>query len=160
MTPAERERFDALLGDAIASLPPAYRRVIDEIPIIVLDRPEGKLLEQLRREGTLPPEGEGVEARDKQDEGEDDDATDLMGLHTGIAITEQSVGGAGGGGLELPPTIHIFREGISAHALGDEGWNSPDADEELYEEIRITLLHELGHHFGLEEDDLDQLGYA
>jgi predicted Zn-dependent protease with MMP-like domain len=28
------------------------------------------------------------------------------------------------------------------------------------EQVRITLLHELGHHFGLDEDDLDSLGYA
>jgi predicted Zn-dependent protease with MMP-like domain len=47
------------------------------------------------------------------------------------------------------------------------GWEE-DVDEEgpfggverIREEIRITILHELGHHFGLDEDDLDRLGYA
>jgi predicted Zn-dependent protease with MMP-like domain len=29
----------------------------------------------------------------------------------------------------------------------------------VYEEIRITLLHEIGHHFGLDEEDLEELGY-
>ena len=32
--------------------------------------------------------------------------------------------------------------------------------EELAEQIRITVLHELGHHFGLDEDRLDELGYS
>ena len=32
-------------------------------------------------------------------------------------------------------------------------------EEVVYEEIRITVLHEIGHHFGLDEDDLAALGY-
>ena len=65
--------------------------------------------------------------------------------------------------------IHIFREGIIACAGGWTPWqaSSPDGgtlegggEEVVRDEIRITLLHELGHHFGLDEDDLDELGYA
>lgn len=144
MTGAEQERFDKLLEDAISGLPARFREAIDEVPVIVLDRPDAKLLEQLKLDGTLEP-----------DETEDD----LMGLHSGIAITQRSVS-AGGSGLELPPTIHIFREGVLAQACGDEGWGAEHADEEVYEEIRVTLLHELGHHFGLEEGDLDELGFG
>jgi predicted Zn-dependent protease with MMP-like domain len=33
-------------------------------------------------------------------------------------------------------------------------------EDRVREEIRITVLHEIGHHFGLDEDDLDRLGYA
>jgi predicted Zn-dependent protease with MMP-like domain len=144
MSPGEQERFDKLLEDAIVSLPPRFRQALDEVPVIVLDRPDARLLAELKREGTLEP-------------GDTDE--DLMGLHSGIAITHRHVS-AGGGGMELPPTIHIFREGILSAACGEQGWAAEHADEELYEEIRITLLHELGHHFGLEEDDLDELGYG
>jgi predicted Zn-dependent protease with MMP-like domain len=35
-----------------------------------------------------------------------------------------------------------------------------DSIDELREEIRITVLHEIGHHFGMDEDRLDELGYA
>ncbi|MBY0307630.1 MAG: metallopeptidase family protein, partial [Phycisphaerales bacterium] len=70
--------------------------------------------------------------------------------------------------------IHLFREPIVEHALEFRGgtdplplnaprprWgDTPHDDGDVYEEIRITLLHEIGHHFGLDEDDLDRLGYA
>ena len=61
--------------------------------------------------------------------------------------------------------IHIFREGIVNLATEDEegralGWKAEHAEESIYEEIRITILHEIGHHFGLDEDDLEELGYG
>ncbi len=70
----------------------------------------------------------------------------LCGLHSGTALTERSVEQPD----ELPETIHLFREGILDHA---EGW------DRVREEIRITVLHEIGHHYGLDEDDLAELGY-
>lgn len=76
---------------------------------------------------------------------------DLCGLHTGVALTERSVE------LSGVPTdeIRIFRLGVIAAAGG------PMAPRErLRREIRVTLLHELGHHFGLDEQDLDALGYG
>ena len=57
----------------------------------------------------------------------------------------------------MPSDIHLFRDGI-LDLVG--GWDVPDARQSLEEEIRITLLHEIGHQFGLDEDDLDRLGYA
>jgi predicted Zn-dependent protease with MMP-like domain len=77
---------------------------------------------------------------------------ELCGLHTGVAITDQSVEDSG----RLPTDIHLFRVGIVALA---GGWGGRDAEERIGDEIRITLLHEIGHHFGLEEDDLADLGY-
>lgn len=72
---------------------------------------------------------------------------ELCGLHTGIPLTERSVHHTD---LE---TIHLFRDGIVAMAGGFD-------DDALAEQIRITLLHEIGHHFGLDEDDLEALGYG
>lgn len=147
MSEQERERFDALLQDVIDELPARIHALLDEVPLVVLDRPTDEMVRSLRQEGTLGPE---------------DDPGELCGLHTGVAITERSVedpGGWGPWGMDGsgPEQIHLFRSGIIDLA---GGWGEPHADENVYEEIRITVLHEIGHHFGLDEEDLDELGYA
>lgn len=135
MTRQERERFDRLVDDAVEGLPPAVRVLFDEVPLVVLDEPTPEMLRDL-----------GIDPADP------DAADELCGLHTGTAVTERSVEHSG----DLPPVIHIFRRGIVALA---GGWACPDADDEIYEQIRITILHELGHQFGLDEEDLADLGY-
>lgn len=139
MRRAERERFDALFEEVLASMPEAIHRLLDDAPVVLEDRPSRKVLREL-----------GIDPQDD----------DLCGLHTGIPLTERSVNDHG----VLPDVIHLFREGIVDQA---GGWEE-EADEEgryggverIREEIRITLLHELGHHFGLDENDLERLGYA
>jgi predicted Zn-dependent protease with MMP-like domain len=148
MTESERERFDALVEDVIDGVPGCLRALLDEVSLVVLDRPTPEMVRQLKKDGTL-----------EEDFGErDEDFTDLCGLHTGTAITERSVQDHG----FLPDQIHLFREGIVALALEESGLHreDPGADDEIYEEIRVTLLHEIGHHLGLDEDDLEDLGYA
>jgi predicted Zn-dependent protease with MMP-like domain len=156
VSPRARDHFDSLLEDAIESLPRGVRALLDEVTVVALDRPTAEMVEQLRREGTLEPGSDG---------------RDLCGLHTGTAITQRSVESEGG---RLPDQVHLFREGIVSLALSTEeeegDWReweravaegrSGEMDEDVYEEIRITLLHEIGHHFGLDEADLDELGYA
>jgi predicted Zn-dependent protease with MMP-like domain len=73
----------------------------------------------------------------------------LCGLHSGTPLTERSVEG-----YDEPEKIHLFREGIIDHAGGRWAGGA-----RIEAEIRITLLHEIGHHFGLEEEDLERLGY-
>ncbi|HZW06795.1 MAG TPA: metallopeptidase family protein [Phycisphaerales bacterium] len=159
MSPEHRQRFDDLLRDVIDELPASAKRALEEISIVVDDLPDKKLAADLVREGLTEP-----------DPDDPDPHADVMGLHTGQAITERSLGDTG----SLPTIIHLFREPIVEHALEFRGgveplpegspaprWgDQPTDDEEVYEEIRITLLHEIGHHFGLDEDDLDELGYA
>jgi predicted Zn-dependent protease with MMP-like domain len=89
-----------------------------------------------------------------------EDRAALCGLHSGIPLTERSVEHGG-----LPEVITLFREGILEEAGGWEEWTDDDGTElggreRILREIRITLLHEIGHHFGLDEDDLERLGYA
>ncbi len=75
-----------------------------------------------------------------------DDDPDLYGLYLGVPLDEPwAAAGA------LPPTIAVYM-----HPLIDD---YPSVDE-LVEQIRITVLHELGHHLGLDEDQLDALGYG
>jgi predicted Zn-dependent protease with MMP-like domain len=135
MTEQERARFDALMDDVVAELPPGIARLLDEISVIVLDEPTAAMLTDL---GIAPDDQEALD--------------ELCGLHTGTALTERSVEHH----ADLPTTIHLFRRGIVALA---GGWQDANADDHVYEEIRITLLHEIGHHFGLDEEDLERLGY-
>ena len=94
----------------------------------------------------LPPEiAAGLENVAVVVEDENADDPDLYGLFDGVPLTE---GGPDAG--DLPNRIAIYRLPLEA--------DFPDEDE-LREEIRITVLHELGHYFGLDEDRLAELGY-
>ena len=70
---------------------------------------------------------------------------DLFGLYQGVPLPER------GDMAGLPPdTISIYRLPL------EESFSDP---HELREEIRITVLHELAHYFGLDEDRIAELGY-
>jgi predicted Zn-dependent protease with MMP-like domain len=71
----------------------------------------------------------------------------LMGLYRGVDRTRRSVEDSG----RLPDVIYIFQED---HEL------VCNSRRELLAEVRKTVLHEIGHHFGLSEEDLDRLGYG
>jgi len=81
-------------------------------------------------------------------EEENAEEPDLYGLYTGIALTERS---SSYGGV-LPDQIAIYRRPLEED-FGDD-------PEELEHEIRVTVLHEIGHHFGIDEDRLRELGWA
>jgi predicted Zn-dependent protease with MMP-like domain len=76
---------------------------------------------------------------------EDDEL--LLGLYQGQPRTERSVEDSG----RLPDVIYIFQEDIELVS---------DSERELVEQVRTTVLHEIGHHFGMDETDLDELGYG
>lgn len=135
MNDRERARFDALVERVLATLPPTILELFDEAPLIIEDRPDPQTLRELDMDPNDPEE-----------------AASLCGLHTGLMITERSIEDQ-----TLPSQIHIFREGIVLEA---GGWDRADAEDRVLEQIRITILHEVGHEMGLDEDDLDELGYA
>ena len=74
------------------------------------------------------------------------DDPDLLGLYEGIALTERdsTYGGA------LPDAITIFREPLLEFC---------DTDDEVVEEVAITVIHELAHHFGIDDERLHELGW-
>jgi len=80
-------------------------------------------------------------------EDENPEDPDLFGLYLGIPLTERDSGYAG----VLPDRIAIYRL-----PLEDEFGGHPAV---LEDEIRITVLHEIAHHFGVDEDRLTDLGY-
>jgi predicted Zn-dependent protease with MMP-like domain len=81
-------------------------------------------------------------------EDENPEDPDLFGLYTGIPLTERDSGYAGA----LPDKIEIYRL-----PLEDEFGDDPAV---LEDEIRITVIHELAHHFGIDDDRLEELGWA
>lgn len=141
MNNAQRQRFDDILESVLEQLPDRIHELLQEVPLIVEDQPSDDLIRTLAREAR---EDEALALAQMPDE--------LCGLHTGVARTERSVEAP----AELPDHIQIFRRGIIAMA---GGWNEQNARDAIAEEIRITILHEVGHHFGLDEDDLYELGY-
>ncbi len=82
-----------------------------------------------------------------EEEPPEDEPDDLLGLYDGVALTERDSSVIPG----LPDRIFIFR-GPLLDLCEDR--------DELVEEIRITVVHEVAHHFGIDDDRLHDLGYA
>ena len=75
------------------------------------------------------------------------DDPDLLGLYDGVALTEREANYV----AQLPDRILIFRGPLLAMC---------DSEPELEDEVRITVVHEVAHHFGIDDDRLHELGYA
>jgi predicted Zn-dependent protease with MMP-like domain len=69
----------------------------------------------------------------------------LLGMFSGVSMPDQSTLG----GAPFPSVINLFQRNLEGEA---------DDDAELTEQIRITVIHETAHYFGLSDDDLERLG--
>jgi len=120
------ERFEALVADALDSIPEDLGAQMDNIAVLVEDWPTAEQLdEQLHgRRGTL------------------------LGLYEGIDITHRGPLDYAG---VMPDRITIFKGPLCRRAR-DEA--------ELAEQVRVTVLHEVGHYFGLSDARLHELGWA
>ena len=72
---------------------------------------------------------------------------DLLGLYEGIALTERDTTYAGA----LPDTITIYRDTLLEFC---------DTEADVVEEVAITVIHEIAHHFGIDDDRLHELGWG
>ncbi len=72
---------------------------------------------------------------------------DLLGLYSGLPLTERDDYGY----LDVPDTVTIYRLAICDMCA--------DHDE-VVEQVRITVVHEIAHHFGLDDDALTDLGWG
>lgn len=70
----------------------------------------------------------------------------MLGLYEGIPLIERD----SGYDAALPDKISIFRKPLLGFV---------DSEEELVEEIIVTVIHEIAHHFGIDEDVLERYGY-
>jgi predicted Zn-dependent protease with MMP-like domain len=107
-----------------------------EVEGVLNDLPK-ELREQVRQ---LPITFEHKPNEGLQEEGIE---ADILGVFTGAEFAEK-------GRIPMPPQIILFLENI---------WDMAEGDGNVFrEEIRTTFLHELGHFFGLDEDDLIERG--
>jgi predicted Zn-dependent protease with MMP-like domain len=118
------EEFDALVAEAIESLPPALRERISNVVIVTENAPSPALL---RRQDV--PRGDT-----------------LLGLYEGIPLTQRT----SHYGNVVPDKITLFKAPIEAAA----GYRA----DRIREQVRRTVIHELAHHFGIDDDRLEELG--
>jgi predicted Zn-dependent protease with MMP-like domain len=116
----ECEEFEDLLVRALSELPLEFQDKLENVDIIVEERPSR---EQLLESGL-----------------EYDD--ELLGLYEGLPHTERTRWYH----MVLPDRITLFQEPIEAKCR---------SKEEVAEEIRRVLCHEIAHHFGIDDDRLD-----
>ena len=74
------------------------------------------------------------------------DRHELLGLYVGVPLPER-----GSELPHLPDLIYLFQRPIELRC---------STPQQVVEEVRITLLHEVGHYFGLDEEDLERQGYG
>jgi len=77
----------------------------------------------------------------------EDGSLDLLGLYDGVALTERGQYGFG----ELPDRIILYREPLLAIA---------EDLEELKDQIHVTLVHEIAHFYGIDDEQLHELGWG
>jgi predicted Zn-dependent protease with MMP-like domain len=74
--------------------------------------------------------------------------TELLGLYEGTPLTERDAWWESG---SLPDRISIFRGPLMRHC---------DTRDELVEEVLVTVVHEIAHHFGIDDNRLHELGWG
>ncbi|MCX6424748.1 MAG: metallopeptidase family protein [Actinobacteria bacterium] len=123
--------FEGLVAQALDFIPAELAAVFDNVVVVVADD---------------PPANE----------------PDLLGLYTGIPLTERDSSYAGA----LPDQITIFRLPTLEMWLPDQitifripTLEMCDSIEEVIDEVQITVVHEIAHHFGIDDERLHELGY-
>lgn len=111
-----RRHFEDVVDRTLESLPPWVVEQIDNLHVVVEDRP-------------------------------DEEQGDVLGLYEGVSLPERAADYSGA----LPDRIIIFRAPHLELGLTD--------DEELEAEIRRTVLHEIAHHIGIDDQRLAELGW-
>ena len=112
-----------------------------DVPPWKFDRLVRDALDALPEELGRAMENVAVQVRD-----EDPDDPELLGLYEGTPLTER-----GDYTHTLPDVIFIYRLPIC---------DMCETEDEVVDEVRITVIHEIAHHFGIDDDRLDELGWA
>jgi len=118
----QREKFENLVADALASIPRKFRDAMKNIVIAVEDEPSRDLL----REMEIEPGGT------------------LLGLYTGTPLTERRWDY----GNTLPDRILLFQGPLETES---------DDEDDLMVAIAETLIHEIGHYFGMSEEQIEEI---
>jgi predicted Zn-dependent protease with MMP-like domain len=119
-----RGHFRRIVAEALDALPDEFRERLHNVAIIVEDEPEPQ-----QRERTPAPRGTRPERRL------------LLGVFEGVPTTQQSVFSIPIG----PARIVLFQRNIEAVC---------HSEAEIRRQIRLTVIHEIGHYFGMSEEQL------
>ena len=122
MVRVSTERFEELVRDAIEGLPEYFLERLDNVVVIVEQRPSR---EQIEHHGLAPGET-------------------LFGLYEGVPMTAR-----GSYAPVEPDRITIFQVPLEHYCSNEE---------ELVQQVRTTVKHEVAHYFGIDDDRLDELG--
>ena len=131
------EEFEAAIEEALDAMPDQFLNALENIAIVWEDEPSAYHL-------GYGEEWEDCAACGPQDESLPDD---LLCLFDGLSLVERAEGGYDD---DIPDVITIFK---GPHERCFE------SRAEIVEEIGKTVIHELGHYFGLDEDRLAAMGY-
>jgi predicted Zn-dependent protease with MMP-like domain len=116
-----RDAFESLVGEALQMLPDHFQHALDNVEIIVEDIPSA----------------------DDLDRAEADEKDMLLGLYTGVPLTDR--GSWYGMTPIMPDRIQIFQRNIERICR---------TRKELRHQVFMTVFHELGHYFGMNEDEI------
>jgi predicted Zn-dependent protease with MMP-like domain len=119
-----RAEFERVIDEALEALPERFAGLLENVVIAVEDEPSDEDLES-------------IEDADNDDDGAD---SELLGIFRGVALTERSHDMP-----LLPDEIAVFLGPINRVSR---------SREEAVREVRETLIHELGHYFGLDHDEM------
>ena len=119
------EEFEAVIEQAIESIPPGFNKYLEEIVVDVEDMPDEATCRQV-----------GIR-----------DPRTLLGLYRGTPLNQRHVEAP----YRYPERIVIYKLNIERMCR---------SKQKMVAQIRKTVLHEIGHHFGLSERHLRELGYG
>ena len=119
------QEFEAVIEQALESVPPGFNKYLDEIVIDVEDMPDEAACQRV-----------GIK-----------DPRTLLGLYHGTPLNQRHVQAP----YRYPERIVIYKLNIERFCK---------SKQKMVAQIRKTVLHEIGHHFGLTEQQLRELGYG
>ena len=117
-----RSEFERLVGEAVALIPRRFRKVMQNLALVVEEEPTAALLAEMDIE---PPDS-------------------LYGLYQGTPLPERTWGF----GNALPDRITLYQRPIEEDC---------DDEDDVREVIGETLIHEVGHYFGLSEEEIEEI---
>jgi predicted Zn-dependent protease with MMP-like domain len=124
-----REEFDVLVEEALSTIPQRFRDALKNVAIVVEDEPTPEQLASIDD--------------DEDDESFDEELT-LLGLYEGTPLTERKWDD----GNRLPDKVTLFQGPIE---------DASEDDDDVVIAIGETLIHEIGHYFGLSEDEIQAI---
>lgn len=131
MFPMTDEEFEDAVQEALDGIPERFMEALENVAIMVQDEPEEYQLDEVEAPAIPPGSGGRPE---------------LLGLYEGVSLPER----ADGYDMDVPDMITIFK---GPH---ERMFNSRD---EVVTEARKTVIHEIGHYFGLDDARLHEMGY-